>query len=59
MNTVFGSGFVGMIVPGGKEHTKRARFERHSSWRLAYPQDICLTGDQLQSHSSRTSVEGL
>lgn len=59
MNTVFGSGFVGMMVPGGKEHTKRVRFETRGSWRLAYPQGICLTGDQLQSHSSWTSLEGL
>lgn len=31
MNMVLGSVFVGMIVPGGKENKKRARFERHDT----------------------------
>lgn len=54
LNMVFGSGFAGMVGPGGKEDTKRVRFEGHSSWRLA-----CPPGCVRPIHDGRAPREGL
>lgn len=59
MNMVFGSGFATMIGPGAKRIERGRGLRDTAAGGLPTHRDICLTGDQLWSHSCRTSLAGL